>query len=164
MSQYSYCAKLTLYLSVQCALFEYFLPVPFLQMQEVKLLKGRQRTAQCRLTAPFFGCLSSCHFQERFFRSNLSYNFTILLKNIYCQEISCSKMLHFEFRIQLENQSSSLIPAQKAVTTRLCRMSDENGDNGRLEVQTRQQPRRTDCEYTMLSQSTMICPTTYDKN
>lgn len=71
-------------------------------------------------------------------------------------------MLHFEFRIQLENQSSSLNPAQKAVATQLSGMSDENGDHGRLEVQTRQKPRGTDCEYTMLSQSTMvISPTTY---
>ena len=45
-------------------------------------------------------------------------------------------MLHFEFRIQLENQSSSLIPAQKAVTTRLCRMSDENGDNSQTNKTT----------------------------
>ena len=73
-------------------------------------------------------------------------------------------MLHFEFRIQLENQSSALNPAQKAVATRLSGMSDENGDHGRLEVQTRQQPRWTDCEYTMLSQSTMVCPTNYAKN
>ena len=73
-------------------------------------------------------------------------------------------MLHFEFRIQLENQSSSLNPAQKAVATRLSGMSDENGDHGRLEVQTRQKPRGTDCEYTMLSQSTMVCPTNYAKN
>ena len=73
-------------------------------------------------------------------------------------------MLHFEFRIQLENQSSSLNPAQKAVAARLSGMSDENGDHGRLEVQTRQKPRGTDCEYTMLSQSTMVCPTNYAKN
>ena len=73
-------------------------------------------------------------------------------------------MLHFEFRIQLENQSSSLNPAQKAVATRLSGMSDENGDHGRLEVETRQKPRGTDCEYTMLSQSTMVCPTNYAKN
>ena len=74
-------------------------------------------------------------------------------------------MLHFEFRIQLENQRSSLNPAQKAVAIRLSGMSDENGDHGRLEVQTRQKPRGTDCEYTMLSQSTMvISPTTYAKN
>ncbi|CAH3195910.1 unnamed protein product, partial [Porites evermanni] len=58
-------------------------------------------------------------------------------------------------RIQLENQSSSLNPAQKAVATRRSGMSDENGDHGRLEVQTRQQPSGTNCEYTMLSQSTM---------
>ena len=74
-------------------------------------------------------------------------------------------MLHFEFRIQLENQSSSLNPAQKAVAARLSGMSDENGDHGRLEVQTRQKPRGTDCEYTMLSQSTVVSPTTnYAKN
>ena len=73
-------------------------------------------------------------------------------------------MLHFEFRIQLENQSSSLNPAQKAVATRLSGMSDENGDHGRLEVQTRQQPSGTNCEYTMLSQSTMVCPASYAKN
>lgn len=58
-------------------------------------------------------------------------------------------------RIQLENQSSALNPAQKAVATRLSGMSDENGDHGRLEVQTRQKPRGTDCTYTMLSQSAM---------
>ena len=73
-------------------------------------------------------------------------------------------MLHFSFRIQLENQSSALNPAQKAVATRVSGVSDENGDHGRLEVQTRQQPRGTDCEYTMLSQSTMVCPTNYAKN
>ena len=94
----------------------------------------------------------------------MSYSFTILLKNIYCPEISCSKMLHFEFRIQLENQSSSLNSAQKAVATRLSGMSDENGDLGRREVQTRQKPRDTDCEYTMLSQSTMVSPTSYATN
>ena len=94
----------------------------------------------------------------------MSYSFTILLKNIYCEEISCSKMLHFSFRIQLENQSSALNPAQKAVATRLSGVSDENGDHGKLEVQTRQQPLGTDCAYTMLSQSTMVCPTKYAKN
>ena len=94
----------------------------------------------------------------------MSYSFTILLKNIYCPEISCSKMLHFEFRIQLENQSSSLNSAQKAVATRLSGMSDENGDLGRREVQTRQKPRGTDCEYTMLSPSTMVSPTSYATN
>ena len=94
----------------------------------------------------------------------MSYSFTILLKNIYCEEISCSKMLHFSFRIQLENQSSALNPAQKAVATRLSGVSDENGDHGRLEVQTRQKPRGTDCTYTMLSQSTMVSPNTYAKN
>ena len=94
----------------------------------------------------------------------MSHSFTILLKNIYCPEISCSKMLHFEFRIQLENQSSSLNSAQKAVATRLSGMSDENGDLGRREVQTRQKPRGTDCEYTMLSQSTMVRPTSYATN
>ena len=94
----------------------------------------------------------------------MSYSFNILLKNIYCQEISCCKMLHFSFRIQLENQSSALNPAQKAVATRLSGVSDENGDHGRLEVQTRQQPHGTDCTYTMLSQSTMVCPTNYAKN
>ena len=73
-------------------------------------------------------------------------------------------MLHFEFRIQLENQSSSLNSAQKAVATRLSGMSDENGDLGRREVQTRQKPRGTDCEYTMLSQSTMVSPTSYATN
>ena len=31
-------------------------------------------------------------------------------------------------------------------------------------IQTRQQPRGTDCAYTMLSQSTMVCPTNYAKN
>ena len=94
----------------------------------------------------------------------MSYSFTILLKNIYCEEISCCKMLHFSFRIQLENQSSALNPAQKAVATRLSGVSDENGDHGRLEVQTRQQPHGTDCTYTMLSQSTMVSPTNYAKN
>ena len=49
------------------------------------------------------------------------------------------------------------------MATRLSGMSDENGDHGRLEVQTRQQPRRTDCGYIMLSQSTMVCATTYAK-
>ena len=73
-------------------------------------------------------------------------------------------MLHFLFRVQLENQSSALNPAQKAVATGLSGVSDENGDHGRLEVQTRQQPRGTDCTYTMLSQSTMVCPTNYAKN
>ena len=73
-------------------------------------------------------------------------------------------MLHFSFRIQLENQSSALNPAQKAVATRLSGVSDENGGHGKLEVQTRQQPRGTDCAYTMLSQSTMVCPTNYAKN
>ena len=73
-------------------------------------------------------------------------------------------MLHFSFRVQLENQSSALNPAQKAVATGLSGVSDENGDHGRLEVQTRQQPRWTDCTYTMLSQSTMVCPTNYAKN
>ena len=93
----------------------------------------------------------------------MSHSFTILLKNIYYHRISCSKVLHFSFRIQLENQSSSLNPAQDTVATRLSGMSDENGDHGRLEVQTRQQPRTTDCGYTMLSQSTMVCATIYAK-
>ena len=38
------------------------------------------------------------------------------------------------------------------------RMSGENGD-GRHEFEaTTRQPRRTDCEYTMLSQCTMVSP------
>ena len=73
-------------------------------------------------------------------------------------------MLHFSFRIQLANQSSALNPAQKAVAIRLSGVSDENGDHERLEVQTRQKPRGTDCTYTMLSQSTKVSPTTYAKN
>ena len=34
-------------------------------------------------------------------------------------------MLHFSFRVQLENQSSALNPAQKAVATGLSGVSDE---------------------------------------
>ena len=84
------------------------------------------------------------------------------LKNIYmyCQEISCSKMLHFPFRIQLENQGSSLNPTQNAEATQLSGMSGEIGD-GRHELETTRQPRRTECAYTMLSQCTMVSPTSY---
>ena len=79
------------------------------------------------------------------------------LKNIYMyyQEISCSKMLHFPFRIQLENQGSSLNPTQNAGATQLSGMSGEIGD-GRHELETTRQPRRTECAYTMLSQCTMV--------
>ena len=84
------------------------------------------------------------------------------LKNIYMyyQEISCSKMLHFPFRIQLENQGSSLNPTQNTGATQLSGMSGEIGD-GRHELETTRQPRRTDCAYTMLSQCTMVSPTSY---
>ncbi|XP_073232017.1 uncharacterized protein [Porites lutea] len=57
-------------------------------------------------------------------------------------------------RIQLENQGSSLNPTQNAAATQLSGMSGEIGD-GRHELETTRQPRRTDCGYTMLSQCTM---------
>ena len=69
-------------------------------------------------------------------------------------------MLHFPFRIQLENQGSSLNPTQNAGATQLSGMSGEIGD-GRHELETTPQPRRTDCAYTMLSQCTMVSPTSY---
>ena len=60
----------------------------------------------------------------------------------------------FLSRIQLENQSSSLNPAQSAEAIQLSGMSDENGDI-RLVLDSTQHPRRTDCEYnTMLNQCT----------
>ena len=97
----------------------------------------------------------------------LLYNYVCIvsrfsLKNIYMyyQEISCSKMLHFPFRIQLENQGSSLNPTQNAGATQLSGVSGEIGD-GRHELETTRQPRRTDCAYTMLSQCTMVSPTSY---
>ena len=66
-------------------------------------------------------------------------------------------MLHFTFRIQLENQGSSLSAAQYTATES-SRRSVENGD-GRHEFEaTTRQPPRTDCEYTMLSQCTMVSP------
>ena len=68
-------------------------------------------------------------------------------------------MLHFTFRIQLENQGSSLSAAQYTAIES-SRMSGENGD-GRHEFEaTTRQSRRTDCEYTMLSQCTMVSPIT----
>ena len=69
----------------------------------------------------------------------------------------------FLSRIQLENQSSSLNPAQSAEAIQLSGMSDENGDR-RLDLDTTQHPRRTDCGYTMLNQCTMVSPTSYVKD
>ena len=69
----------------------------------------------------------------------------------------------FLSRIQLENQSSSLNPAQSAEAIQLSGMSDENGDI-RLVLDSTQHPSRTDCEYTMLNQCTMVSPTSYVKD
>ena len=69
----------------------------------------------------------------------------------------------FLSRIQLENQSSSLNPAQSTEAIQLSGMSDENGDI-RLVLDSTQHPRRTDCEYTMLNQCTMVSPTSYVKD
>ena len=66
-------------------------------------------------------------------------------------------------RIQPENQSSSLNPAQSAEVIQLSGMSDENGDK-RLVLDSTQHPRRTDCEYTMLNQCTKVSPTSYVKD
>lgn len=66
-------------------------------------------------------------------------------------------MLHFTFRIQLENHGSSLNAAQYiAIESR--RMSGENGDGRHKFEGTTRQPRRTDCGYAMLSQCTMVSP------
>lgn len=71
-------------------------------------------------------------------------------------------MLHFTFRMQLENQGSSLSAAQYTIES--SRMSGENGD-GRHEFEaTTRQPRRTDSEYTMLSQCTMVSPVSRAEN
>ena len=125
-------------------------------MQEVKVLKGRQGTAQSTHCTIFIFVAMSL-FRKTLLACIVPPN---SVKKINYQRIHATKCC---IVIRDPTWKSEQLFESSTEAIQLSGMSDENGDR-RLNLDTTQHSRRTDCGYTMLNQWTMVSPTSYVKD